>query len=373
MTLYQLDAEKLRPGDVIVEAGDGMISKLIKFFDSGRFSHVSVYVGMNALMEADEGVRIILASRVITETPDKFTVLRHPSHPHGLVGAGWTELANNLMFCALHPEANKPYSWLGVLATKLPLLKGKENSFFCSQLVCEGYRRVGVPLFQPKRSPEKTTPNMFVSDECLLRPVQGCFSALPDKNWIAGFAKSRYDVMKSEPIPLAQVTHERVRELVETFGPRVDTLTQGINKKQTIASPSDLYLTLTYPDLPEADAVSDDVVAFMKLRFPAQETAMFRELSKAAFMAGVAMNDPDVTALIKRTLRKDIAAVEGMLPMIAAQAQMFRSFPPPPLRRRSIHDWLEKQLKDSLAVETDLLNWRKNLLQRLSGSSASET
>jgi hypothetical protein len=44
---------------------------------------------MNFILEADEGVRMVLASRVITDAPDKFLVLRHPSYPTGLEHPEW--------------------------------------------------------------------------------------------------------------------------------------------------------------------------------------------------------------------------------------------------------------------------------------------
>jgi cell wall-associated NlpC family hydrolase len=84
MAYCQLDPEKLEPGDVILEAGTGIISQGIKFVDAGllntsgigdapAFSHVFLYVGMNLIMEADEDVRSLLASRVITEHPRTFS------------------------------------------------------------------------------------------------------------------------------------------------------------------------------------------------------------------------------------------------------------------------------------------------------------
>jgi hypothetical protein len=161
VTYYQLNSEKLRSGDVILEAGTGLGSKIIKLVDRGenaakygKFSHVFVYVDMNAIMEADEGVRMILASRVITETPDKFLVLRHPAYPSGIEHPEWAAFTKNLMFMALQPEVNKPYNWWGMLATKLTFLKGRRNAFFCSQLMAmrtDGNHRYSVT--KNKRSP----------------------------------------------------------------------------------------------------------------------------------------------------------------------------------------------------------------------------
>jgi hypothetical protein len=274
-----------------------------------------------------------------------------------------------LMFLVLHAEANKPYNWWGALATKLPFLKGGTDSFFCSQLVAEGYRRLGISIFKQNVAPADVTPNMFLSDECLLKPVVNCFHALPDRPWIAEFARNRYDVMKDEPVPLAQITHERARKIVETFGPRVDALTLSINKKQHITSPQDLYMTLTFPDLPDGDRVSNELVEFLEINYPAKEIADYLELTKNSFEAGISLNDPDVTSIIVKTLRKDIAAVEQLLPQIQASAQMMKSFPPPPLKRRSIHDWLAKSLVQSVATEISFLQWRKALLARLTGGN----
>jgi hypothetical protein len=372
MTFFQLDAEKLQPGDVVLEAGSGAISKLIKVADRprsgsrrGSFSHVFVYVGYSNIMEADEGVRLLAVNRIITAEPDRFLVLRHPDYPKGLDRPEWQEYANSLMFRALYSEANKPYDWWGALATKLPFLKGRANSFFCSQLVAEGYRRLGIPIFKHSVAPADVTPNMFLSDECLLKPVPNCFHALPDRPWIAEFARKRYDVMKTEPVPLAQRTHECAVKMVKTFGPRVDALTRSINKKQHIASPEDLYLTLTFPDLPDGDRVSDELVEFMEINYPAKEIAEYMQLSKSSLEAGISLNDPEVTAMIVKTLRKDIAASEKLQPQLEASAQMMRSFPPSFLKRRSIHDWLAKTSAQSVATQLDFLQWQKALLARL--------
>jgi hypothetical protein len=227
------------------------------------------------------------------------------------------------------------------------------------------YRRLGIAIFKHPVAPEDVTPNMFLSDACLLKPVLNCFHALPDRPWIAEFARNRYDVMKDEPVPLAKITHERSRKIVETFGPRVDALTRSINKKQHITSPQDLYLTLTFPDLPDGDTVSDELVEFMEINYPAKEIAEFMELSKNSLEAGISLNDPDVTAMIVNTLRKDIAADEQLQPQIEASAQMMKSFPPPPLKRRSIHDWLAKTLMASVSTQVSDLQWKKALLARL--------
>jgi hypothetical protein len=54
MIYYQLDATKLRLGDVILEVGSGLILRLIKFVDRGKYSHALLYLGANCIVDADE-------------------------------------------------------------------------------------------------------------------------------------------------------------------------------------------------------------------------------------------------------------------------------------------------------------------------------
>jgi uncharacterized protein YycO len=68
--VYQLDPTRLLPGDVILEKGDSLYSRVIRLSDRGRFSHVILYLGANFIVEAvEEGVRIMQALRVITADP----------------------------------------------------------------------------------------------------------------------------------------------------------------------------------------------------------------------------------------------------------------------------------------------------------------
>jgi len=98
----------------------------------------------------------------------------------------------------------------------------------------------------------------------------------------------------------------------------------------------DLYLTLTFPDLPEADDVSDDLVKFMELRYPSEQITSVIEVAKASCEEAASWKQPDITEMIKRSLRKDISTVGPMLQLMGKQVEDMKSFPPPPMKRRSI-------------------------------------
>ena len=117
--------------------------------------------------------------------------------------------------------------------------------------------------------------------------------------------------------------------------------------------------------MPHGDEVSNELVEFMALRYPSEEISSFIRMSKASVEELISMEDPEVTSMVINTLRKDISALEEMLPMLEAQAQAMKVFPPPPLRRRSIHDWIEKETVESLAIEKEFLNWRKGMLSSI--------
>lgn len=383
MPFYQLDADKLRPGDVVLEGGPGKLSKLIKLADRPegmekkepdrqKVSHALLYLGVGQIIEADQDVRTLSVNRIITAEPENYIVLRHPRYPGNGGALDWQAHAATAIYWALHGEANKPYNWLGAIGAKIPLVKGKANTFFCSQLVAEGYRRLGVPLFTEdvaagRITPEKVTPNMFLTRQCVLEPVENCFHKLPDRPWVAELAANRYDVMQAEPVPLASITNDRAKNIVRTFGPRVDALTRRINKVQTISSPQELYITLAFPDLPEADKVSDELVEYMKTAVPTEEAAAFFALHKRSLEAALVMNDPEITSAISRTLRHDITHHEQLLPQMELAAQGMRVFPPPPFKRRSIHDWLAKAAMEAIATQKEIQQWRKALLARIEG------
>ena len=379
MPYHQLNSDALRPGDVILEAGTGKIPSLIRLFDRGELSargklfyHVLVYTAMSFVMEATrEGVRSIPAARIITNDIGDFRVLRHPEFPEGIKDTRWNEFVDKSLFFYLNLEHDKEYNYLGAIATKLGFLRRSattdHDSFFCSQLVAEGYRRVGVKLFKHSVNPEAVTPSMFLSDNCLLKPVNyNCFVRLPNYSWIGLFAQRRYDVIKHEPIPLLQLSHDAVRRMIATFGPRLDGLTKQIGKKQTIRTPQDLYLTLTFPDLPDADSVSDGLVEFMERHFPKKEIDAKIEMTKKVYEEIANLDDRKGKALLVRTLRRDIKAIEQLIVIFEMQQIHFTHEKlPQPLKWRSIHDWLQNTLGQQLIVERDFLTWRKVMLDRL--------
>lgn len=383
MGCFQLNSEKLKPGDVILEAGDGLTAEFIKsvdrisIFEKGKFSHVFIYLGMNLIMEADADVRRIQASRIITDNLNKFLILRHPNNPDGIQISWLGEFAGAATFIALHPEIHKSYDWRGMFGTKIPFIGSSDNAFFCSKLVAEAYKRLEIDLFlenrpRPRpRPPQYVTPNAFLSKECLLRPIttEECFSRLPDHKWISGLTKrNRYDVIKSYGIPLLQIVHELSREIVAIFGPRVDELTKRIGKTQKITSLYDLYFTLYFPDLPmpDADRVAEEITEFMQMNYPSTQIDEYIYDCKSMVEFALVSDNSSILSILAATLQRDIDASESLLLIVSREASSMDVFPPPPFKKRSIHFWIQAKLRESIQLEGNLLSWRKSMLQKIS-------
>ncbi|WP_407530452.1 hypothetical protein [Methylobacterium oryzisoli] len=372
-----LDSEKLKTGDVILETSDGKISSLIKAGDrikefdervSARFSHAFIYIGMGYIMEADEGVRSILAARITTDKPNNYLVLRHPEHPNG-INIEWLEEWSSMgLFAAIHTEVSKDYNWRGVFGTKIPFVGSTEGTYFCSQLVGEAYRRLNIELMIDGRPPELVTPNSLLSRQCKLEPVdtEACFTQLPEADWVNALAKvSRYDLIRNEPIPLTQIAHNMAKKMVETFGRRIDAATAKIGKSQTVKSPQEIMLTLYFPDLPDGDRISDDLVAFMKTIYPSDQIRMYRSMNIIAGEKLFKAGNMEIISMMKATLVRDINNVLPLLDMVKSQIEMMNNFPSPPYALRSYHKWTLTKLQETLAEESEFLEWRKSFLARI--------
>jgi len=365
--VFQLDPTTLMPGDVILEAGDGLYSRVIRLSDRGRFSHVILYLGANFIVEAvEDGVRIMQALRIVTLAPECYRVLRHPDieRLRGKTNEIMSFVEHRL-FASLMSELNKPYSWRGVLGTKLPFFRRRTYEHFCSQLVAEAFQRIGILIFSREMPPDRVTPNSFDTDSCVLERVDGCFVQLPDSEWLRPLARDRYKVMKSGPLPILELSSQVAKGAVKAFGPRVDSAIRQINDPQTIRTLHDLYRILSIPELPDGDRISDELAVWMELRYPIREIRKYAWTMRHSFESIARSGDQELLGVAIRTLKVDIDSIQRVLPVLESQLPSARSVPP---KSRSIHRWLEKMLQDVISFERELLAWRIAFVQKFGGT-----
>jgi hypothetical protein len=155
-TIWYFDPAGLRPGDVVLERGQGLQSKAIMLFDWGRYSHALLWLDGTDFLEAvGMGVRVISFARFFIQNPNDWIVLRHSDPDVGLRAAK-----------AARAFAHKEYDLNGAIGTKIPGTWGANpTAMFCSQLVATAYAKAGAPLV-PKK-PNKVTPNGLVRKSSL--------------------------------------------------------------------------------------------------------------------------------------------------------------------------------------------------------------
>jgi len=369
--VYQLNPTRLLPGDVILERGDSLYSRVIRLSDRGRFSHVILYLGANFIVEAvEEGVRIMQALRVITADPRGYQVLRHPE----IENLRWKtneimSFVEQKLFVSMLSELNKPYSWRGILGTKLPFFRKRAHEHFCSQLVAEAFQRIGFPLCAADVPMDRITPKFFETDACVLRKVEGCFVKLPGSEWLKPFAKDRYKVLKSSSLPILELGSQIARDAVKVFGPRIDAAARKIERQEAIGSLQDLYRVLYIPDLPDGDRIADELTAWMELRYPSRSIREHAAATRSSFEHIARGGDRELLATAIKTLQVDIDSIQRVLPVLERRLSPVNTAPAP-LKVRSIHRWLDKKLEESIAFERELLAWRMAFVERFEAADA---
>ena len=152
------NAENIAVGSIIFVRHTGFISWLIRKFLRFDYSHVCYYLGLGKILESDAGgVQINPLTLYLDNDRYVGEVVTNPLPPEKVAAMGTAMLE--------HLRDKYDYSLLfGNALNKLSLkcnrqfwgrLFDQSNSWICSELIAEGFRRVGVALPKP---PAVTTP-----------------------------------------------------------------------------------------------------------------------------------------------------------------------------------------------------------------------
>jgi hypothetical protein len=172
----------LKPGDIIVSTTSDKISSSIRLVTQAEVSHAILYIGNNSVIEAvEDGVTITPIEQALNKS--KLAVaFRHPdvdsSKAKIITDFSFTQLGKkyNILGLLRHPrfgilaETCNTYSgakknacrvWEGLIKLATEIIIGNNafvnnDSFFCSQLVADSYKKASIDLFAI--SSEKTSP-----------------------------------------------------------------------------------------------------------------------------------------------------------------------------------------------------------------------
>jgi hypothetical protein len=395
MTYYQLNADDLKPGDVVLEAGAGKLPWLIRVFDNAGLSatgkvfyHVLIVVGSGTLMEATRrGVKEIGSGKIITRDPSDYIVLRHPSHPDGLRDSRFRTVGPNSFYYTLYSENHKKYDLMGAMLVCFAYFRElrrrpsyEYDAFFCSQLVAEAYRRVDVPIFWDIKNKEPieplhVTPNMFLSEEhCTLRRLRSedVFVQLPDLAFNA--SRVRYSIDKDDA---AIDAFEAMLELrvCKKFGPRVERLFMMNGKDKKIVVLRDIYEALSFPGPSELDAMSDEIVGMLSRLFTFKwHIVKIETYKKNIKYLEIMERTKEKRELLISQIKTSMSGFEeeiGFHEQLSTWAK--RRKLPKPLQWRSIHDWAFTIEDDRFKLYLSLYDWCKHKRDDLEGEIATDS
>jgi hypothetical protein len=376
MQAYQLDPNRLLPGDVLLERGRGLESAIIRVFDWGSFSHAILYLGGGQIIEAvDRGVSLRSALYVICTDPSRFALLRHPD------GRGRIEPKIEFLHAFAQGEMNKLYSTEGAIGTKIPFFRRRADEHFCSELIALIYQRMDIQLFTDKRHPDRVAPNDFARPSCtLVRQREAPFRDLPPlpSNLPNDVFLSLVDRDRLHSMSLSGMAGDLAQKAVAKYAGELEDAAKAKNIPAKVASLSDIYWMLFIPDLPNADRISEELKAMLEDSEVRQRIASVEDTYKAEVDYRLASNNPILRSYVIRSLEDSISASADVLRLYAEQVfymhkLMEGDIAPPPifaslgaLKVRSIHRWVLEVAKDAIARELGLLQWQKETIKRIS-------
>jgi hypothetical protein len=160
---FQLDAEKLSPGDIILSTSFEKSSLLIRLLDCSPYSHAALYIGDNQYAEAvGLGIRVRSISTILQK---RIKVIRLKNSENNET----LKIANKAVDCA-NKYLHLPYWIKGVLLIKfLRVNNDSQRNYFCSHFVAQCYYDAGI-RFAGNCKPEKISPK-DLAESCVFYDI----------------------------------------------------------------------------------------------------------------------------------------------------------------------------------------------------------
>ena len=158
---YILDTASLRTCDIILTRSKNITSKSVRFFSAGDYSHALCCLTATTLIEATVEGRVFTENpqRLIFENIDDCKVLRLKS------SLSQNDIQTIISF--LQSNISISYSLKEAVLTRIyenTDILAKEGEQFCSRLVAQAFRKIGVSLV---KNPDYCTPESLNSSELL--------------------------------------------------------------------------------------------------------------------------------------------------------------------------------------------------------------
>lgn len=134
--MYILDIDKIKEGDILLTSQKGLVSKAVRKFTNGEYSHAILCVGHGSYIHSDlQGVHSGNLQRLMFESPDNVKVLR-PNNQ---------SLSEKASLYA-RSQIGKEYSINEAIRAKVNKKNSTVNKQFCSRLVAQSYEYAGEAI-----------------------------------------------------------------------------------------------------------------------------------------------------------------------------------------------------------------------------------
>ncbi|MBU2643159.1 hypothetical protein KKI24_00505 [bacterium] len=180
--MYILNIAQLKPCDIFLTKGPNKkIRKAIQLATGGNFSHVAMYLGYSSFIEADlYGVHTGNPQRLNFEDEGDIIVRRSKNE---------LDVSRFEKICFhVKQRTAAPYSILNAILS-ITKAEGADEpgKHFCSQLISEGFRQVGIDVNSTKETVKITPADFEFSPEFVT--VSGVLEELSDED-AAGYLSS---------------------------------------------------------------------------------------------------------------------------------------------------------------------------------------
>lgn len=179
--MFILDMSKLEVGDILLTREKAVLSKGVRFFSQGEYSHAMLYVARGSYIHSDnKGVHSDNIQRKLFKEVDDVKVVR-------IIESSYVKKACDY---ARH-KVGTQYSVKDAIKSVLPKTnKVPNDKQFCSRLVAESYKYAGLNLV---KDPHFCTPSELDISP-YVKEVVGCVKLANDID--LGFAESANPIAK---------------------------------------------------------------------------------------------------------------------------------------------------------------------------------
>jgi hypothetical protein len=197
--------EILKEGDIILTGDDEKLSRFIKKYTKGSFSHAILYVGHGSYIHSDrDGVHSGNIQRLVFESSGNVRILRLDNKEKAKEACSFARL-----------QVGKGYSIKGAINSKIKSkISVGDNRQYCSKLVAQAYNFVGIQLVD---NPEL----------CIPKEIEDC-TKLTIVNEAIRVASDAEIEFAHSPSPLetqANITNHILENARKIIGKDIQTLT----------------------------------------------------------------------------------------------------------------------------------------------------